>query len=210
MGLADTRHAGAMPKPDPEILIAEAALKLLAKTPWPDLTLAAVAKSARLPLAAMQPLASSKSALFGLILRRLGQEAAARYVQEPGSAHDRLFEVAMCWFDVAAPHKKAVRSIYEGLRRDPVALIAAHDGILEAANWLMALAGADTGPALPLRALGFGAVLGRTVPVWLNDGPDMTKTMACLDSGLRRGEEVLERVGRTGGNKQKQTKKKKT
>lgn len=191
-----------MPVADPETRIAAAALKLLAKTPWPELTLAAVAKSARVPLADLQPVASSKSALLGLILRRMGREVAARYRREPGSAHDRLFEAAMCWFDVLAPHKKALRSLYDGLRRDPVALIAARDGILEAANWLMALAEADTGPALPLRALGFAAVLGRTVPVWLEDGPDMAKTMACLDSGLRRGEAILKHAhGPRGGKK---------
>lgn len=198
-----------MSKPDSETRLADAALKLLAKTTWSELTLAAVAKAARVPLADLQPIASSKSALLGLILRCTGQQAAARYAREPGSAHDRLFEAAMCWFDVLAPHKKAVASFYDGLRRDPVALIAARDGILEAANWLMTLAEADTGPVLPLRALGLAAVIGTAIPVWLKDGPDMAKTMASLDTGLRRGGEILNRARRTGGKKQKQTKKKK-
>lgn len=193
-----------MPKPDSETRLADAALKLLAKTPWPELTLAAVARTARVPLADLQPIASSKSALLGLILRRTGQQVAARYAREPGTAHDRLFEAAMCWFDVLVPHKKAVRAIFEGLKRDPIALIAARDGILEAANWLMTLAEADTGPALPLRALGLAAVLGSTVPVWLKDGPDMAKTMASLDTGLRRGGAIMKRAqGPRGGKKKK-------
>lgn len=195
-----------MPKPDSETRLADAALKLLAKTAWPELTLAAVAKSARVPLADLQPIASSKSALLGLILRRTGGQVAARYAREPGTAHDRLFEAAMCWFDVLAPHKKAVRAIFDGLRRDPIALVAARAGIFEAANWLMTLAEADIGPALPLRALGLAAVLGSTIPVWLKDGPDMAKTMASLDTGLRRGGEILNRArGPRGGKRKKKT-----
>ena len=82
---------------DPQTRLADAALKLLAKTPWPELTLAAVARAARVPPCDLQAIASSKSALLGLILHRIGGEVAARYKPEPGSAHDRLFEVAMCW-----------------------------------------------------------------------------------------------------------------
>ena len=179
---------------DPKTRLADAVLKRLAKTPWQDLTLASVAKAARLPLGDLQALCGSKPALFGLILRRIGALVAARYAPEPGSAHDRLFEVAMCWFDVLAPHKKAVRSLYDGLRRDPLTLVAARAEIAEAGSWLLTLAEADTGPALSLRALALAAALGRAVPAWLEDGPDMAKTMARLDTDLRRGETILDRM----------------
>lgn len=182
------------PLADLKTRLADAALKLLAKTPWPDLTLAAVAKSARVPLAELQTLAPSKPVLLGLILARIGAAVAARYEPEPGSAHDRLFDVAMAWFDVLAPHKKAVRSLYEGLRRDPVTLIAARNAIGEAGSWLLTLAEADTGPGLPLRALGLAAALARAVPVWLDDGPDMARTMARLDTDLTRGDTLFDRL----------------
>jgi len=185
--------------PDPETQLADAALKLLAKRPWQELTLAAVARGAKLKLAELQRIAPSKPRLFGLILRRIGTELAARHKAEPGETHDRMFDVAMAWFDVLAGRKKAVRSLYEGLRRDPLSLVAARDDILETAHWLMALAEADTGPALSLRALGFAAVLGHAVPAWLEDGPDLAKTMARLDSDLRRGESVLKRGPLAGG-----------
>ena len=182
------------PKTDPEIRLADAALRLLAKRPWQELTLAAVARAAKLKLAELQRIAPSKPRLFGLILKRLGAEVAAQHKAESGETHDRMFDVAMAWFDALAKHKKAVASLYDGLRRDPLSLVAARGDILEAAHWLMALAEADSGPALSLRALGFAAVLGHAVPAWLEDGPDLAKTMARLDTDLRRGESVLKRA----------------
>lgn len=181
------------PSADPKTRLADAALKLLAKTPWSELTLVAVAKPARVPLAELQTLASSKPALFGLVLARIGALVAARYEPEPGSAHDRLFDVAMCWFDVLAPYKKAMRSLHDGLRRDPIALVAARTEIADAGSWLLTLAEADTGPALPLRALGLAAALARAVAVWLDDDPDLAKTMARLDTDLTRGDTILNR-----------------
>ena len=179
---------------EPETRLADAALKLLAKTPWPDLALFAVARSARVPPCDLQAIASSKPALIALILNRVGGEVAARYRPEPGSAHDRLFEVAMCWFDVLAPQRKAVRSLYDGLKRDPLTLVAARAGIVEAAGWLLTLAEADTGSALPLRALGLAAVLARAVPVWLGDDKDLTRTMAALDIDLTRADTIFDRL----------------
>lgn len=178
----------------PETRLAGAALKLLAKTAWPELTLAAVARAACVPPRELQAIASSKPALLGLILHRIGAEVAVRYRPEPGSAHDRLFEVAMCWFDVLVPERKAVRALYDGLKRDPLTLVAARAGIVDAASWLLTLAEADTGPALPLRALALAAALGRAVPVWLDDDKDLTRTMACLDMDLTRADTILDRM----------------
>ncbi len=183
------------PPADPRTRLVDAALKRLAKTGWSELTLVSVAKSARVPLAELRMLCPSKPALFALILARIAEEVTARYAPEPGTAHDRLFEVAMCWFEVLAPRKKAVAGLYEGLKRDLLTLVAARESIAETAGWLLTLAEADTGPALPLRALALAAALGRAVPAWLEDDKDLTRTMARLDMDLRRGETLLDRLG---------------
>jgi len=180
-------------KTDPTARLADAALKALAKTRWSDLTLAQVAKAAKIPLAHLQPLAASKPALIGLILKRIGGETASRYKPDKGSAsaRDRLFDVAMTWFEALASRKAAIRSLYEGLKRDPLSLLAARGEIIAASGWLLALAEADTGPAVALRAMGFALVIARAIPLWLDDGKDMAKTMARLDGDLRRGESVF-------------------
>ena len=183
-----------VPETRPEAKLADAALRLLARRPWQELTLTSVAKSARIPLAELQRIAPSKPRLFGLILRRIGAVVAMQLTADSGETHDRMFDVAMAWFDALAKHKKATRSLYEGLRRDPLSLVTAKNDILEAAHWLLALAEADSGPGLSLRALGFAAVLGHAVPAWLDDGPDLARTMARLDTDLRRGESVMKRT----------------
>jgi AcrR family transcriptional regulator len=184
-----------MAKTDPETALAQAALKLLAKKPWSELTLAAVARAAKLPLSSLQSIVPNKAALLGLILTSVGTDIGKRYRRDPGSedARDRLLDVALTWFEVLAPHKRAVRSLYDGLKRDPLTLIAARAEVLAAANWLFVLAEADTGPALPIRALALAGILARAIPVWLEDDKNLTKTMARLDTDLRRTEDLFGR-----------------
>jgi AcrR family transcriptional regulator len=186
-----------MPKTDPASALADAALKLLAKKSWSELTLAEVAKAAKLPMTQLQSLTPAKPALMGVILRRIGSETTARYKPEKGSAsvRDRIFDVMMTWFEVLGSRKPAARSLYEGLGRDPLSLLAAREEIVAAASWLLALAQADTGPMIPLRALGLAGVMARAIPIWLDDGKDMAKTMARLDGDLSRIENLLRRTG---------------
>ena len=182
-----------MVKASPETQLADAALKLLAKTRWNELALADVAKAAKVPLTALQTLAPSKSALFGLVLARFGREVAVRHKRDSGSesARDRIFDVAMTWFDVLAPRKPAIRSLYESYKRDPLALIAIRNEAMSAAEWLLVLAGADTGPSSGIKSAGLAIALGRAIPVWLDDGEELAKTMARLDGDLRRAESLF-------------------
>jgi hypothetical protein len=184
-----------MPKPIPKTRLAAAALKLLARQGWSELTLAATAKAAKIPFAELAPIARAKPALIGIVLDLVGGETAARYKPDSGaeSARDRLFDVAMLWFDMWGPRKAALRALHDGLKRDPLALIAARGDILAAASWLLALAEADTGSASALKAAGLAGALARAIPVWLDDGKDLAKTMARLDGDLRRGESVFGR-----------------
>lgn len=174
---------------DPTAKLADAALRLLAKRPWSDLSLAAVARAAKVPLASLQAIAPNKPALFGLILARMGAQVAKRYRPDRAAkdARDRLLDVALTWFESLKPHRAAVRALERDLRRDPLALMAARAEIVSAASWLLALAEADTGAALPARALTFAIMLARATAVWLDDDDDdMSATMARLDSDLRR------------------------
>jgi len=177
-----------MAQANPEKRLSDAALKCLAKARWDEISLADVAKTAKLSFAQLQPLAPAKPALLGLLLKRFGAETARRYKPDAdsASARERLFDVAMTWFDALKPHRKSVRNLYDGLKRDPLALLATRGEIMRAAQWLFALAGADTGPAVPLRAMAYAAMLARAVPLWLDDDADLSKTMAALDRGLSR------------------------
>jgi AcrR family transcriptional regulator len=173
--------------------IADAALKLLAKTSWRDLTLAQVAKAAKFPLPSLQDLRGGKSALVGLMLTKIGSETAKRYKPESDTARERLFDVALAWFETNAKRKPAIRSLYEGLKHDPITLIEQRGAFAVAAQWLMTLAEADKGPMLQARALALAAIIARTIPAWLDDDSELTATMARLDSDLSRAESFTRR-----------------
>jgi AcrR family transcriptional regulator len=177
----------------PQTRLADSALRILAKKPWREVALAEVARAAKVPLAELPLIAPAKPALVSLILRRFGDDLAAHYKSDrkTQSAHERLFDVSMAWFDCLARHRPAMRSLYDGLKRDPLTLLDMRGAIVAAAQWLMALAEADKGPALSLRAAAFAAILGRAIPVWLDDDADSTKTMARLDGDLGRMESWL-------------------
>jgi AcrR family transcriptional regulator len=166
--------------------LADAALKLLAKKSWRDLTLADVAKAAKVPIVQLQALRGGKSALIGAILRKIGTETAKRYKPESDTARERLFDVALAWFEVNAKRKPAIGALYEGLKYDPITLISERAEFAAAANWLMTLAEADTGRAVAARAWGLAAIIARAIPAWLEDDAEMTVTMAQLDSDLSR------------------------
>jgi len=166
--------------------LADAALKLLAKTGWRDLALAQVAKAAKIPLPQLQDLRGGKSALVGLILNKIGAETAKRYKPESDTARERLFDVALAWFETNAKRKPAIRALHEGLKHDPITLIEQRGAFVSAAGWLMTLAEADKGPMLQARALALAAIIARAIPVWLEDDAELTATMARLDRDLSR------------------------
>ncbi len=189
-----------MAQATPDTKLADAALKLLAKKPWRDLTLAEVAKAAKVPLSGLQSL-GGKSALIGLMLQKFGAETASRYMPEENSgAKDRVLEAAMTWFEINARRKPAIRSLYDGLKFDPLTLIEQRVAFADAAAWLLTLAQADTGPAMPLRTLGFAAIMGRAIGVWLDDDAEMAKTMARLDGDLSRAVDFLRPRGKRDGD----------
>lgn len=173
--------------------LAEAALKLLAKKSWRDLALADVAKAAKIPLVQLQDLRGGKPALLGLILKEIGAETAKRYKPESDTARERLFDVALAWFETNAKRKPAIRSLYDGLKYDPITLISERGEFAVAAQWLMTLAQADTGPAVQARALALAAIIARTIPVWLEDDTELSATMARLDGDLSRADGFLKK-----------------
>ncbi len=177
----------------PEQRLADAAFRTLAKKSWSDVSLAEISRAAKVPMREMAALAPAKSVLIGLMLKRIGEKVSGSYERGRGqeAGRDCLFDVGMAWFDALATHKSAIRSLSRGLRSDPLTLLAVRGEIVAAAEWLMALAEADKGPAFSLRGFGFAIVLGRAIPVWLDDDADLTKTMARLDGDLRRGESWL-------------------
>jgi ubiquinone biosynthesis protein COQ9 len=180
-------------KADSESVLAHATLKLLGKEDWPQLTLAAVARAARVSVPDALALAPSKIALPGLVLRLFCREAAQRHTagSDSGSPRERLFDVTMTWFDVQQPHAPALKKFYRALQRDPATLLAMRGDVLQVSGELLALAEADFGFSARIQSAAFAGVLARAVRTWCDDDTEMGKTMAQLEGDLRRVERFL-------------------
>jgi hypothetical protein len=157
------------------------------------MTLASVARGAKLSWDEMLEAAPSRAALVGVMLRRAAADAAGRYRPDRTmqSARERAFDAIMSWFEAQNARKEAVRSLYEGLRQEPLTLLSVRSDIVASAEWLLAIAEADAGSASSVRAACIGGLVARALPVWLSDDEDMGKTMAQLDRDLRRVERFV-------------------
>ena len=187
---------------DPSDKIIDAALKLAAARGWRDLSLADIAKAAKIPLPDLSELFSSKAAILAAWSARIDAEVLKLAEDEDmsdESARDRLFDVLMLRIDAMTPQKTALIAIARDLRRDPVAALSLARPMLQAFGWMLEAAGIDSsGLRGSLRVRGLALVWSRVLPVWLADGEDMAKTMAELDRRLRQAEDLANAVVKFG------------
>jgi AcrR family transcriptional regulator len=182
-----------MSRPDAEARLAAAAFRLLAKEPWNRLTLTSVARAAKVPLEELLRIAPSRAGLVGVMLRRAAADTAKHYKPDRSARGTRecVFEAILSWFEAQNARKVAVRSLYDGLRCEPLTLLLLRSDFVLSATWLLALAEDDAGTASPVRAACVGGIVARVLPVWLADDEGMGKTMAQVDRDLRRVERFL-------------------
>jgi AcrR family transcriptional regulator len=172
-----------------------AALAALENTRWSALTLADLAGKARLAPAAVYAACPSKSALIGLILRRVDAAALERLAppDAKSKARDRAFDVILSWFEAMAPLKAAMQSIHDDAAGDAGATLEALPNLVRTAQWMADASGL---PGDGWRGIavtrGLALLLGETLGIWLKDGDDLAKTMAHIDRRLRLAEEWFE------------------
>lgn len=187
-------------KTDPEEKIIDAAMKLAAAQGWQAITLADIAKAAKLKLSEMPARFSSKSA----ILAAYGKRIDARVLDEASaedmtgeSARDRLFDVLMMRFDAMADDKKALRRIAQDMKREPFSSAALARPMLQSMGWMLEAAGIDSsGIAGAVRSRGLALIWASAFNTWLEDDDDQSKTMAVLDRRLADAAMLIERVSR--------------
>jgi AcrR family transcriptional regulator len=158
--------------------IVATALDLAATQGWRDTTLADIAAAAKLSLAEVHAVYSSKAAILAAFSRDIDATVLAGDDPELAAQppRDRLFDVMMRRFDALAPHKAAVRSMVWGTACDPAA----------------ALCGACTLASSMARIEGLAAVYLAVLRVWLDDdSDDLAPTMAALDKRLRQAERLI-------------------
>jgi AcrR family transcriptional regulator len=157
---------------------------------WRGLSLAAIAAAAELPILRVYRVFRSKQAILGGLFRRVDEIVLA----EPPSPEpderprDRLFDLLMRRFDALQPHKAALDVLRRELPGDPVTALCAGASLLRSMRWMLEAADIPTDGlrgAVVVR-LAASAYLS-TMRVWRSDdSADLGRTMAALDTRLRR------------------------
>jgi AcrR family transcriptional regulator len=170
--------------------ISSAALHLAAAEGWQTVTLGAVAKRAKMPLATVKKYAASRATLICLIAAELDRSAFAAVGKLQGGPRDVLFDLLMARFDAMQKHRKAILSMVESTngRERGCGLARA---TLEGAYRLVDAARLKK-PMRPVLVSGVVAVYGWAFYAWRKDASrDMAKTMAAVDRGLRVAEKAI-------------------
>jgi AcrR family transcriptional regulator len=169
--------------------IIDAALGQIATEGWRNLSLAAVAASAGLPILRVYRLFGSKYAILAGLYRRVDELVLA----EPPPAEaderprDRLFDLLMRRFDSLRRYRPSLEVLGRELWSDPVAARCAGRSLLRSMRWMLEAADISTGGwrgAVAVRVT--AAAYLSAMRVWQRDDtPDLAPTMAALDARLR-------------------------
>lgn len=171
-----------------------AALTLAADRLWEEVTLADIAREAGVALAACHDAGVSRLRLSRAMTARmdramLGEAEAGDRDQSP---RDRLFDVVMARFDAMEETRAAWTSVLMAVRADAGARLDRVSMLAASARWALEGASIPTaGLAGRTRVAGLVGILARAEEAWLEDGPDLSRTMARLDQDLRAGARTL-------------------
>lgn len=178
--------------------IIDAALKLAETEGWRGLSLDRIANQAGVPLIEFRKHFPTKTHILNAFSKHIDEKVLEKVTAADAStaSRDRLFDVLMTRFEIMSPYKPAIRRIREDLRFQPgngaIWLTSAGRSLY----WMMVAAGIDAeGTRGAVRLPGLVALYARVFEIWLDDDdPGHARTMAALDSRLRRGERIAQRV----------------
>lgn len=178
--------------------IVEAAFRLAAEKPWPEVTLGAIAESAGLSLAELAQHVSGKSDIIDAFARGIDGKLLASLKGDPveGDAHDRLFDIMLRRFELLAPHKAAIANIAKAPADGPAEWLNLLASSLVTQGWMLAAADIQlSGFKGDAAKLGLAKIQADTLRIWLkDDDTGLARTMAALDRKLRDGEALMKRL----------------
>lgn len=166
-----------------------ASFRLAAAEGWRNLRIAAAAQAAGLPLSRARLRFPSRAILL-VRFGRLADAAALAEVTADDSIRDRLFGMLMRRLDVFQMHREGMQALLQSLPFRPETTLLLGALTRRSMRWMLEAAGVGTaGLAGRLRVDGLIVVWLWTLRAWRRDDtPDLTATMAALDSALARAE----------------------
>lgn len=182
--------------------IVEAALRLAESQGWAGLSLDQIANEAGVSLADFRKEFSSKVEILAAYTRSIDDAVLAKVTAADAAIapRDRLFDVLMTRFELMARHKAGLARIKQDMQYRPGESLAQFGVAARSLYWMLAAAGIDAeGTRGALRLPGIMGIYARVFDIWLeDDDPGLARTMAALDSRLRRGERVMQRIDDIG------------
>ena len=182
-----------------KVKLVESALDLAARDGWQNLTLAALARANKMPLARLHEHFEDKGDIltaFGRMIDRQVLEAAVG--PEPGlSPRDRLFDLLMERYEALNAYRPGLVSVLDSFRCDPKQIVIGLPHLCKSMSWMLEAAGLDSnGWGGVLRLAGLTSIYVRNIRVWRHDeSPDLAKVMAALDKDLSRAESLANSIG---------------
>lgn len=181
---------------DFELALIDAAFALGAERGWSSVSPAAAAQYAGLDLAQARRLFPCT----GDILRKFGRQADIFALSNPvadGSVKDKLFDSLLRRFDYLQLRRAGVVALLRYLPFFPPFALALAEMNLVSMGWLLTGAGVDaTGVAGKLKKRGLLVVWLYALRAWAEDeSPDLTATMAAVDTGLAKADALVVRFG---------------
>jgi AcrR family transcriptional regulator len=173
---------------DPDRII-DAALALISARGWRNVSLAAVADEAGVPILQVYRLFHSRTAILRGLFRRVDEAVLAVPLDAEAEEkpRDRLFDLLMRRFDALQPHRAALEVLRRDLRSDPLTSLALGGGLLCSMRLMLEAAG--------IACHGVGGVIAvklsaasylAAAHTWARDeSPDLAPTMSALDRRLR-------------------------
>ena len=192
-----------IPPETPDLLakLSASALSLAAQTPWERVTLSDICADCDVPLVDCAKASVTKAHITARLDSVIDQSMLAAHskVDRSQPVRDRLFDVVMGRFDAMEENRAAWASIFTAEKRDVMASLARRARRVVSAAWALEASGISTGNVRGAgRSVGLARIMRLAESAWLEDGPDLAKTMACLDQELRAAEAWVERIQSVG------------
>ncbi len=171
--------------------LVNAAFRLAGEQGWAAVNVTTAARAADLSLVEARERFPSRAAIL-LRFGRLADQAALEDAPAEGPVRDRLFDLLMRRFDVLQNHREGVKALLRSLPADPSTALMLASATQRSMRWMLQAAGEPaTGPRGELQVRGLMAVWLWAMRAWdRDDSPDLSGTMAAIDTALQRAERV--------------------
>lgn len=184
--------------------IIDATLSAAATHGWRDLTLRQVAAAADMPVSDVIIAFPNKYKIINAFQDGIDAavlKATATDSDEP--VRDRLFDVMMERFEQLVPYRDGLAEIAKDSLLDPFSGLAFLPRMARSMSRMLEAAGVSaSGLSGELRMKGLALVYADAFRIWLkDDSPDLGKTMAALDKGLGRAEQMARALSQGPGTR---------